>query len=89
MWLTSVMKNMDVAVFNTIVNVLNLGSVGNAYLGTLTNAGVGLAPYHDNESLVPAELTAAIGRLRRTSSPPAASLPSWLRRRSSRRSFYD
>ena len=63
MWLTSIMKNMDVAVYNTIVNVLNLGSVGNAYLGTLTNGGVGLAPYHDNESLVPAELTAAIEQL--------------------------
>jgi basic membrane protein A len=63
-WLTSILKNMDVAVYNTIVNVLNLGSVGNAYLGTLTNDGVGLAPYHDNETLVPAELTAAIEQLR-------------------------
>jgi len=62
-WLTSIMKNMDVAVYNTIVNVLNLGSVGNAYLGNLTNGGVGLAPYHDNADMVPAELTAAIEQL--------------------------
>jgi basic membrane protein A len=63
-FLTSVMKNMDVAVYNTVVNVLNLGVVGNAYLGTLSNGGVGLAPYHDNEGLVSAELAAAIEQLK-------------------------
>ena len=46
-WLTSIMKNMDVAVFNTINNVLTLGSLGNQYTGTLANGGVGLAPEHD------------------------------------------
>ena len=46
-WLTSIQKNMDVAVFNTIQNVLVLGSLGNQYNGTLANGGVGLAPVHD------------------------------------------
>ena len=46
-WLTSIQKNMDVAVFNTIQNVLVLNSLGNQYNGTLANGGVGLAPVHD------------------------------------------
>ncbi len=48
--LTSILKNMDVAVLNTITNVVNLGAVGNLYVGTLANGGVGLAPYHDLEA---------------------------------------
>jgi basic membrane protein A and related proteins len=61
--LTSVLKNMDAAVLNTITNVLNLGAVGNLYVGTLANGGVGLAPYHDLEAQVPAELAAAMTQL--------------------------
>jgi basic membrane protein A and related proteins len=34
------------------------------YIGTLANNGVGLAPYHDFESKVPAELTAKIEELK-------------------------
>ena len=62
--LTSILKNMDVAVLNTIQNVLNLGAVGNLYVGTLANGGVGLAPYHDLEATVPAELAAAVEQLK-------------------------
>jgi len=62
-WLTSIKKNMDVAVFNTINNVLVLDSVGNDFIGTLANGGVGLAPYHDFESAVPAELVAEVEQL--------------------------
>lgn len=62
--LTSILKNMDVAVLNTITNLLNLGAVGNLYVGTLANGGVGLAPYHDLEGTVPAELAAAVEQLR-------------------------
>ena len=50
--LTSIQKNMDAAVFNTIQNVLVLGTLGNQYLGTLANGGVGLAPFHEFESVV-------------------------------------
>ena len=60
-WLTSVLKNMDVAVFDTIKAAKD-GSLtlGDDYLGTLANGGVGLAPYHDFEDKVPAELTTQI-----------------------------
>jgi basic membrane protein A len=33
---------------------------GGIYVGTLENGGVGLAPYHDFEDQVPAELTAEV-----------------------------
>ena len=47
-WLTSVMKNMDAAAYNTI-QLLVLGSLdADPYVGTLANGGVGLAPYHNN-----------------------------------------
>ena len=43
-WLTSVLKNMDIAVFDTIAAAMD-GSLtlGDDYLGTLENGGVGLA----------------------------------------------
>jgi basic membrane protein A len=58
--LVSILKNMDAAVLNTITNVVNLGAVGNLYVGTLANGGVGLSEYHDFAATVPAELAAAI-----------------------------
>lgn len=62
--LTSILKNMDNSVFDTISNLVNTGSVGDQYLGTLANDGVGLAPYHSFEDAVPAELKAEIDQLR-------------------------
>jgi basic membrane protein A len=41
--LTSVLKNMDVAVFDTIQTVLDGSFTGGDYLGTLENGGVGIA----------------------------------------------
>jgi basic membrane protein A len=64
LYMTSVTKGMDVSVFNTIQNVLTLGALGNQYVGTLANGGVGLAPYHDFESKVPAELAAEVEALK-------------------------
>ena len=60
-FVSSVLKNMDMAVFDTIAALVD-GSLtlGDDYLGTLANGGVGLAPYHDFEDRVPAELTAQI-----------------------------
>jgi basic membrane protein A len=60
-FLSSVLKNMDQSVFDTISALVD-GSLtlGDDYLGTLANGGVGLAPYHDFEDRVPAELTAQI-----------------------------
>ena len=54
-YLTSVMKNMDVAVFNAIKAVKDGSFKGGTYLGTLKDDGVGIAPFHDFESKVPAD----------------------------------
>jgi basic membrane protein A len=60
-FLSSVLKNMDMAVFDTIAALVDGSLVlGDNYLGTLENGGVGLAPYHDFEDKVPAELTEQI-----------------------------
>ncbi len=60
-FLSSVLKNMDAAVFDTISALVDGSLVlGDDYLGTLANGGVGLASYHDFEDRVPAELTAQI-----------------------------
>ncbi|MEE9297732.1 MAG: BMP family ABC transporter substrate-binding protein [Acidimicrobiia bacterium] len=62
--ITSVLKNMDISVFNTINNIVVLGTVGNQYLGTLANNGVGITSYHAFEDRVPDELKAEIEQLR-------------------------
>ncbi|OFW65873.1 MAG: hypothetical protein A2Z12_07755 [Actinobacteria bacterium RBG_16_68_21] len=62
--LTSIQKKIDAAVLNTISNVLVLGALGNEYFGTLANGGVDLAPFHNFESAVPAELAAELVQLK-------------------------
>jgi basic membrane protein A and related proteins len=54
--LTSVMKNMDVAVFDTVESAVNDTFEGGLYVGTLENDGVGLAPFHEFEGEVPQEV---------------------------------
>ena len=54
--LTSVLKNMDVAVLNAIRQVSDGSFEGGLFVGTLANNGVGLAPFHDLDSLVSDEL---------------------------------
>ena len=59
--LTSVMKNMDNSVFDVIDATMKGEFKGcGVYVGELANAGVGIAPYHDLDSTVPAELKAEI-----------------------------
>ena len=55
-YLTSVLKNMDVTTFNAIQSVVDGTFAGGVTVGTLENGGVGLAPYGDFESAVPQEL---------------------------------
>lgn len=62
-YLTSVLKNMDVTTFNAIKAVVDGTFEGGVTVGTLANGGVGLAPLHDFESVVPAELVAALEAL--------------------------
>ena len=62
--LTSVMKLMDATTLQVIQSVLDGTYVGGDVVGTLANGGVAIAPYHDLESIVPAELTAEIEQLK-------------------------
>lgn len=55
-YLTSVLKNMDVTTFNAIQAVVDGTFEGGVTVGTLENGGVGLAPYHDFDAVVPQEL---------------------------------
>lgn len=50
--LTSVTKHMDLAVYETTQEVLEGAFEGGIYSGTLSNNGVGLAPFHDLDGLV-------------------------------------
>ncbi|MDD2522988.1 MAG: BMP family ABC transporter substrate-binding protein [Anaerolineaceae bacterium] len=62
--LTSVMKLMDATTLQVIQSVIDGTFKGGDVVGTLANGGVAIAPYHDLESLVPAELTAEIEQLK-------------------------
>jgi basic membrane protein A len=63
-WLTSVMKMMDVAVFDAAKAVAEGTFAGGTYVGTLENGGVGLAPFHEFEDVVPATLQDEIDQLK-------------------------
>ncbi len=62
--LTSVMKNMDVAVLEAIRQAQEGTFQGGVYVGTLANGGVGIAPFHEFDSAVPAELKAELETVR-------------------------
>lgn len=63
-YLTSVVKKMDVAVFDAIRMVVEGRFKGGTYVGTLANGGVDIAPYHDYDSKVPAWLKAEVEQVR-------------------------
>ncbi len=62
-YLTSVLKKIDESVFAAVESIVVNGENGGEYVGTLENGGVGIAPYHDQEADVPAELAAAVDAL--------------------------
>ncbi len=62
--LTSVMKNMDVAVYDTIKAAQAGNFKGGTYVGTLANNGVGLAPFHNFDSQVPATLKPELDQIK-------------------------
>ena len=61
--LSSVLKRIDNAVFAAIQAAMEGPFTENLYVGTLANEGVGMAPFHDLDSAVPAELKAEIDAL--------------------------
>ncbi|MDR3573758.1 MAG: BMP family ABC transporter substrate-binding protein [Anaerolineaceae bacterium] len=62
--LTSVMKNMDVAVKDTIASVIAGNFQGGNYVGTLANNGVQIAPFHAFDSKVPDALKTELTQLK-------------------------
>lgn len=62
--LTSVMKEMSTAVEDVISGAADGQFDGTPYVGTLENGGVGLAPFHEFEDDVPAELTEELESLK-------------------------
>jgi basic membrane protein A len=63
--LTSVLKNMDVTTFNAIKAIQNGTFAGGLTVGTLKNGGVGLAPFHDLDSMVSADLKAELDQIKK------------------------
>jgi len=64
LFLTSIEKNMDVAVESAVKEALNGTFKGGVYTGTLQNGGVGLAPYHDFQSVIPQDLQSEINTIK-------------------------
>jgi basic membrane protein A len=58
--ITSALKNVDVAVYNYLKTVADGSVKAGITSGTLQNGGVGLAPFHDWDSKIPADLKAQI-----------------------------
>ena len=54
--LTSVMKEIGASVEQAITDSVNGNFSATPYVGTLANGGVSLAPFHDFDAKVPAEL---------------------------------
>jgi basic membrane protein A len=64
LFLTSVKKNMDVAVHDTVTAAAEGNFEGGAYVGTLENDGVGIAPFNEFEDQIPQELKDTLDDLR-------------------------
>jgi basic membrane protein A len=62
--LTSVQKNMDATMRDIVVGAYEGAFVGcENYVGDMVNDGVGLAPYHDLEEMVPDDLADEVAEL--------------------------
>jgi basic membrane protein A len=62
--LTSVLKNMDVTTKESVKMVIDDTFEGGVVVGTLENGGVGLAPFHDFDDDVSAELKAELEQVK-------------------------
>ncbi|QWW20608.1 BMP family ABC transporter substrate-binding protein [Schaalia sp. 19OD2882] len=61
--MTSVMKEIGASVFEAVKAVKEGTFTNEAYVGTLANGGVGIAPFHDFDAKVSAELKSEIEKL--------------------------
>ena len=64
-YLTSILKNMDVAVYDAVEAVVDGTFKGGVYVGTLANDGVGISSYHEFDSAVSADLKAEVEAAKR------------------------
>ncbi len=62
--LTSVIKQIGQSVFDTIKDASEGNFSADPYVGTLENGGVDIAPFHDFDSKVPAELKSKVDELK-------------------------
>lgn len=62
--LTSVLKRAEVAVFTAIERALNGTFTGSTYVGSLSNLGVGFAPFHEFQDDVPSDLQDEVDAVR-------------------------
>lgn len=61
--ITSAMKNVNVAVYNYLKAVADGSAKSGIIMSTLQNGGVGLAPFHDWDGKIPADLKTQIQRV--------------------------
>jgi basic membrane protein A len=61
---SSVVKGMDVAVTDAIRAAKDGSFASKPFVGTLENNGTGLAPYHEFDSKIPAELKTEIDKIK-------------------------
>jgi basic membrane protein A len=61
---SSVVKGMDLAVTNAIKAAKDGSFASDPYVGTLENQGTALAPYHEFDSKIPAELKTEIDKIK-------------------------
>ncbi|CAG1005394.1 Membrane lipoprotein TmpC [Rhizobiaceae bacterium] len=64
-YLTSIMKRMDSTVLQVVEGAMKGEFKGGVIVGTLANGGVDLAPFHDMDAMVPAELKAELDAIRK------------------------
>jgi basic membrane protein A len=62
--LTSVQKGMDVAVKDAIVSVLDDKFDNTQFIGTLENGGTSLAPFHEFEDKIPADVKSELEQIK-------------------------
>jgi basic membrane protein A len=63
-FITSVEKGIQAAVSTAVLSAAKGTFAGGAYIGTLANGGVALAPYHDFASKVPAALQSELTQIK-------------------------
>lgn len=62
--ITSVYKGMDVAVTDAIKAAKDKSFSSDPFVGTLKNEGTGIAPFHEFDTKIPADLKAELGKIK-------------------------